>query len=102
MPHILHKRDTYLPITIHIRVCMYVGGVRVRIDFSRRRFFGLQILDFPGFGLRYLTVMLLSSGFGFVDIFISPFSCRLIKKTIHSHLAVHLFDASCCFKERIS
>ena len=46
--------------------------------------------------------MLLSSGFGFVDIFISPFSCRLIKKTIHSHLAVHLFDASCCFKERSS
>jgi hypothetical protein len=34
----------------------YVGGVRVRIDFSRRRFFGLQILDFPGFGLRYLTL----------------------------------------------
>ena len=61
VPHILHReiRIYLLPYILE-----YVGGVRVRIDFSRRRFFGLQILDFPlslllvslGFGLRYLTL----------------------------------------------
>ncbi len=36
------------------------------------------------------AVMLLSSGFRFVDVYFFAFTYGLIKKTIHSHLAVHL------------
>jgi hypothetical protein len=65
VPHILH-REIRIYLLPYIYLLESMSGVRVRIDFSRRRFFGLQILYvlpvvsvtgvMLGFGLRYLTL----------------------------------------------